>query len=189
MERRFAHFTLTPKADGSAAECVRAYHGAKFKGSVLKVGIAKPKYTDRLQAVGEGTVFSAAHVAQEWEANARAAEEEAKMEPEPPRFVVIVQRYGADIVPRKPKKRQVGGCCTEVCHLTVVQRRVRSTTFEEVPMRSLEDIWAGPSGGGSYSPALIPCSTESLPLSQARGHVWRGVQCGVHPPLTMHRRD
>lgn len=65
--RDFAHVSLRPKDEAALRKCVSAYNGCKWKGGVLRCGLARQHYAERLAAerAGGGTAASGGEQADE----------------------------------------------------------------------------------------------------------------------------
>lgn len=67
--RDFAHVSLRPKDEAALRKCISAYNGCKWKGGVLRCGLARQHYAERLAAEraggGGGTAASGSEQADE----------------------------------------------------------------------------------------------------------------------------
>lgn len=66
--RDFAHVSLRPKDEAALRKCISAYNGCKWKGGVLRCGLARQHYAERLaaeRAGGGGAAASGAEQADE----------------------------------------------------------------------------------------------------------------------------
>ena len=52
--RDFAHVSLRPKDEAALRKCISAYNGCKWKGGVLRCGLARQHYVERLAAERAG---------------------------------------------------------------------------------------------------------------------------------------
>ncbi len=62
--RNFAHVSLRPKDEAALRKCVSAYNGCKWKGGVLRCGLARQHYAERLAAERTGGGGAAASAEQ-----------------------------------------------------------------------------------------------------------------------------
>ncbi|KAL6763274.1 hypothetical protein V8C86DRAFT_2497934 [Haematococcus lacustris] len=53
ISRGFAYVTLTPKDTASVGRCLSLYNHSRWRGHTLRVELAKPSFTERLQAEWE----------------------------------------------------------------------------------------------------------------------------------------
>lgn len=54
FSRDFAHVSLRPKDEAALRKCISAYNGCKWKGGVLRCGLARQHYAERLAAERAG---------------------------------------------------------------------------------------------------------------------------------------